>query len=201
MNDSGTVDTVRLTHAVFCPSNQLMQVPMRLFLLALLLLITAPHATAQFVTPEEVLNESADAINREDFLRAARTMHPEALEELRQAFVNLEELLGPEDLGLLPEGDSFTFKTPEEVYEVAWMILLMDVPEGTTLQTRFDYLGYVEEGDQVHAVARAHTTVGSFESSSLEVITMKQHEDGWRAMLSGDIESLVQMLRSYVPTE
>ena len=81
------------------------------------------------------------------------------------------------------------------------MLILMEIPDGTSFQARFDYLGYVEEGDQIHVVARAHTIIGDHKSSSLQVITMRQHEGGWLAMLSGDIQSFIDLMRTLMVDE
>jgi UDP-N-acetylmuramoylalanine--D-glutamate ligase len=56
-------------------------------------------------------------------------------------------------------------------------------------------------GETVHLVARTNFTIGAVSFSKLQVISLKPYQDGWKLLLSGDIEGMVQgmQLRGMVP--
>lgn len=168
---------------------------MRLLLIALFLSIAAPHAVGQFATPQETVAEMFDALNQEDFGRAARTLHPEALADLKRFFVKVETVAPNEEYGL-PEGQSFSTMSPHEIYE--WLLVTFMYAEmreeGVTLRVTYEYMGHEEEGDFIRAEVLTHTTVHGFEMSQTQIITLKRYKDGWFAMLSGDVDVMLRML-------
>lgn len=169
---------------------------MRLLLIATMFLVATPHAFAQFATPMELVDEIFDAMNSQDAQRASRTMHPEALAELKRFFVEVETMVPDESMFELPEGISFSTMSPEEIYE--WLLMTSVFEGEMTMNITYDYLGEEKVGDLLHVLVKTHVTIDDFKMSNEETITMKQHEGGWLAMLSGDIETYLAMMRAFI---
>ena len=169
---------------------------MHFLLIAVLLFVAVPHGSAQFATPEALVEEIFDAMNAQDARRSVRTMHPEALTELKRFFVEVEAMFPDEVLYDLPEGQSFSVMSPEEIYE--WLLVTSVYDDEISMRVTYDFLGSEKDGDLLYVRVMTHVAIEDFKLSNEETITMQHYEGGWLALSSGDIESYIEMMRTFL---
>lgn len=171
-------------------------------LLFLVALVLAPAVLAQD-TPEAVATRMFEAMRAGDFDAVAAETHPDAQRGIHEFALMLAErdttgvFMGmffdegtPEALRALP---------PEQAYARfigAAMRLQPAVMEA--MQTmRTTMLGTLYEGDSLaHVVQRNATTVQGFPMTKMEVISLKRTENGWEALLKGDIAAMTEIIRA-----
>jgi hypothetical protein len=174
--------------------------------LAVVLLAAGAQAQSPATTPESVAREYFAAMRAADWQRAARLMHPDALGEFKGFFRALaatdsaSELLGAffgvrtaAELDALPPG---------EVYARMLGSMARLSPEMrdamSTLQA--DVVGQVPEGPgTAHVVYRMRVGVQDVSVSKVEVLSLRRSGGGWLALLTGDLQGMMQSLSRAAP--
>lgn len=184
--------------------------PSRISLLcANLLLLAFPMLSlAQSNTPEAAAQEYYDALYASDWDRLAKSMHPDALQEV----VALMEQLAATNKGTRESMEEdfrsfFSLDTldrvdPHTVYAAFSQVLMSKPLLNAMMQgSSVEALGSVKEGDSVaHVVTRMRVTLddGETYSQTIEVQSMKLHNGQWLALLGDEYESLKSTLAMFM---
>ena len=181
--------------------------PSRLLCICVLLVLTIPAAVAQdtappsYPTPESVATAMYEAYGASDFERAATLMHPDALADLQNMLVAVakdEPGMGQVFTGV-ESAEALAALSPEEVYtRFIGSILKIQPDMADILGTmEAEVVGHVAEGDSLaHVLSRSTMSTSGATVTQMQVVTVRQYDDGWRALLSGDISSFAQMIRA-----
>lgn len=161
--------------------------------------------TAQ--SPEDAAREYFAVTRQGDWRQAAELMHTEALEELRSFFHTLVEVDNTGEVATMlfnvRSADEFAALSSTEVY--ARLITGMGalVPGMTEMMTSFDgqVLGSVPEGDVVHVVYRMNATAQGARFSQVQVASFRKSGDRWMALLTGDLQGLIDSLSQSMEPE
>lgn len=151
-------------------------------------------------TPEDAARQYFAVTRQGDWRQAATLMHPEALEEFRSFFQKLVELETSGEVATL----FFNVRTPEEFAELsdvevyARLVSAMSTlsPEMIELMTSLDaeIIGSVAEGDTAHVVYRMNASAQGVRISQIQVASFRKSGDRWMALLTGDLQGLVEGL-------
>jgi len=159
-------------------------------------------------SPSDVVNAAFGALFQLDIENYAGYMHPEALSRLKAMLwpavvakptgdtANTASAL-VQLLALEVVDDAPVDISPPEFF-VKLMSALMrispDLRESMKL-SKHEVLGEVAENDSlVHCVLRVSVTEGEKTGTKVELITVKRSEDGWKLMLSTDLEAAAARL-------
>lgn len=142
-----------------------------------------------------------EAYGASDFERAATLMHPDALADLQNMLVVVakdEPGMGRVFTGA-ESAEALAALSPEEVYtRFIGSILKIQPDMADILGTmEAEVVGHVAEGDSLaHVLSRSTMSTSGATVTQMQVVTVRQYDDGWRALLSGDISSFAQMIRA-----
>jgi len=152
--------------------------------------------------PEPVFDRFMEKMRAGDWNGCAVLMHPEALTEFTEIFSAIVQ----QDASGEAAKHFFGVEKPEQVTalspEVAFARLLgsiMDSQAGMREalgSATAKVIGTVPEDAVVHVVYRLTMTVQGATISKIAVAPFKKHDGVWRALLSGEMEGIVQALRS-----
>jgi len=59
---------------------------------------------------------------------------------------------------------------------------------------KVNIIGSIPEGDMLHIMVRTVASVGEMSIEKMEVLSLKKHGDGWKIILSGKMEGMLQKL-------
>jgi len=144
------------------------------------------------------------AMQSSDWPLVASYMHPDALSDFKSAFRELSEMDPSGDAleGLFGVGDPEAFEAtaPADIFS-AFMGNIMGAMTGLDALlsgTRTEFIGTVDEGglDVTHLVYRLHMDLDGVVMSEVEVMPLRRHEGQWRALLTGEIEGMVALMRA-----
>ncbi|MCA0269037.1 MAG: hypothetical protein LCH53_07450 [Bacteroidetes bacterium] len=172
------------------------------FLLLLVALVLAPSVLAQD-TPEAVATRMFEAMRAGNFDAVAAETHPDAQRSIHDFALMLAER---DTTGIFmgmffDEGTPGALRElpPEQAYaRFIGAALRLQPAVMEALQTmRATILGTVYEGDSLaHVVQRSVTTVQGVSMTKMEVVSFKRAENGWKALLKGDIAAMTELIRT-----
>ena len=171
-----------------------------LFNVLLLSLLLASPAVQASDTPESVARAYIAAINANGMEAGADFFHPDEQKRLKDMLQPVYDAI-PEDDPAHGMGNVLRKMQADEFARRMMRLSEAQLDGARVVVDRLDILGSVAEGETVHLVARTNFTIGAVSFSKLQVISLKPYQDGWKLMLSGDIEGMVQgmQLRGMVP--
>ena len=158
-------------------------------------------------TPEEAARQSLQALQDDRLARFAELLHPEALTRFRASMMevieaaaasgNTEEVLELFDrIKTVKHLQQLTDAQFLESYYVG-VGKIRSGPQQLLREAKIEVLGQVEEGpDLAHVIYRL--TVPREEDAPLQklsVMSLKRVKDGWRTLLSEDVERVVERLK------
>lgn len=152
--------------------------------------------------PEATFQQFMAAMREGDFEAFSKLMHPEALATFHETFSGLAELDDSgEALGTFFGVESFEeleALSPEESFE-SLMKALTEMTSGMKAMfetARAKVLGSVPEGDTIHVVYRMTMNIEGTSISKIAVAPFKKNGDEWRALLTGDMEGIIQAIQA-----
>lgn len=178
--------------------------------LSLLLLATftsLPALATESVeeSPKAVAERLSATLKKGDWEAYSNLMHPDALTRFRNMFAPLAEL--PEAQEVLSslfgvdEPEEFPKLTDRQVFVRLMANLEENVPGfGEAMRNlEMTVIGQVPEGKELmHVVFRSDTAVDKLTVTSTDVLTLRRTPQGWRALLTANIEGLAEQLLSSV---
>lgn len=175
----------------------------RIFIAFVLIFFCAVFANAQTQTetPEQFTERYIAATKVGDWAGVAQMLHPEAREQFKKMF---SDLVADDKIGAVIRG-FFKVKTkqeydalsPDAVFVRLMQTLSSNEPVFSKAleNSRIKIIGHIkEEPDLVYVVYRTETNVEGASFSQLDVMQLRKHQESWRALLTGNIENLTQML-------
>lgn len=149
----------------------------------------------------QAFEEYMAAMKANDWGACSRMMHAEALDEFHRVFTALaraDESGGVAEMFFGVEGaDEVEAMSSEVAFERVMVGMITSQPGMDQLFREADYtlLGTVREGDVVHVVYRMHIGMEGSRISKIAVAPFKPEGDGWAALLTGDLEGMIQQLK------
>ncbi len=174
-------------------------------ILLLATVITLPALAAEGVdeSPTAVAGRLSSTLKKGDWEAYSRLMHPDALSRLKNMFAPLAELPDAEEvfpsLFGVKGAEEFRKLTDREVFVRLMSNLEESVPGfGEAVRNlEMTVIGQVPEGKELmHVVFRSNTAVDKLTVSSTDVMTLRRTPEGWRALLTANIEGLAEQLLS-----
>ena len=159
-------------------------------------------------SPKAVAERLSATLKKGDWEGYAQLMHPDALIRFRNMFAPLAELPDAQEaLSALfgVEGpEQFRKLTDREVFTRLMANLEESVPGfGEAVRNlEMTVVGQVPEGKELmHVVYRSDTAVDKLTVSSTNVLTLRSTPQGWRVLLTANIEGLAEQLLSSLDTK
>lgn len=174
-------------------------------ILLLATVITLPALAAEGVdeSPTAVAGRLSSTLKKGDWEAYSRLMHPDALSRLKNMFAPLAELPDAEEVFSALFGvkgaEEFRKLKDREVFVRLMSGLEESVPGfGEAVRNlEMTVIGQVPEGKELmHVVFRSNTAVDKLTVSSTDVMTLRRTPEGWRALLTANIEGLAEQLLS-----
>lgn len=172
--------------------------------------ISLPALAAESVeeSPAAVAQRLSATLKKGDWEAYSQLMHPDALTRFRNMFAPLAEMPEAQE-ALLPlfdvEGaEEFRKLTDREVFVRLMANLEENVPGfGEAMRNlEMTVVGQVPEGKELmHVVFRSDTAVDKLTVTSTDVLTLRRTPQGWRALLTANIEGLAEQLLSSIGAE
>jgi len=166
------------------------------------LLLTSTGATAQIgSTPESTALAYMEASRQGDWQAAAALMHPDALRDVRdfvETLLQMPEGAALSDLLFEGKSSDAVAVLPDADYFAAFLALAMSEVAMEELMSSAEsaIVGTVMEGDTAHLVVRITMSADGFAFSQMEVQSFRRHEGQWRALLQGDLSTMIAGLRA-----
>jgi hypothetical protein len=187
------------TICLSCPCS-----PARLMCWALAISLTPrPAALGQTAaaTPEAATTGYMAAVSRGDWIGAAKRMHPEALQKLKQMIQPIFSVPGSEAgtkaiFGISKPVD-YDRMTGEQVFERLMRFMLRQSPELASAMrgAQNTVIGHVTEGTELaHVVYRMTVSVNEISVTQTGVVSLKKSGEEWRVLLTGEMEGLAAAL-------
>ena len=159
-------------------------------------------------TPAEVAHHYFELLHAQEWIAAAGLFDADSLAEFRELmkWINDPEWGGELD-GLRatffgPEADSESVATlsDEEYFAQFFQGIMQQIAAlGGFDFKKLEVLGSLPEGDDVvHVVTRNQLAMGEIEMEAMEVLSLRQTEQGWKILLSGKLKGLPQQLKATV---
>lgn len=164
--------------------------------LALLLAASAFSQTPE--TPEVIAKSYFAAMQAGNWDKCAGLLHPEALSSMKRTFATI--LKADESGGAakaifgLKSNAEFDELNGAAIFERLMNFISGAVPDMKTAlaASTTTILGKVNEGtDLVHIVYRSQIKMAGAEASEVEIISFKKSGTTWRALLTADMEEMV----------
>jgi len=150
--------------------------------------------------PEDFLKESLRAIQEQDYVSFVQLLHPDAISQFTK-LINLLRSAELEDERLF---SLFSVNTLDEFNSTSDTVLIANFLRYTLAHSSKNesptisdptIIGKVNEGDDIiHIVYRNSITANSITISKVQVESLKQSKYGWRLLLKGDLESVLETL-------
>ena len=166
---------------------------------------TASSSTDQSL--EEAMGKMVSAMGAGDWDAFAELMHPEALEEFHRSFSSaatheeMKELVSV--FFEVEDSEGLALLSPQEAFARFMRSMIAQQPSFGQLLAGSEatYLGSVEEGDLVHAVYRLSMTASGVGLSQVSTAPFKYDGTRWRALLSGPMEQMIEVILAELPEE
>lgn len=164
--------------------------------LALLLADSAFSQTSE--SPESVAKAYFAGMQTSNWDKCASLIHTEALGSMKRTFaaiIKADESGGAaKTIFGLKSNDEFAQLSEATVFERLMNFITGAVPEmkSALASSTTTILGKVNEGtDMVHVVYRSQIKMAGAEASEVEIISFKKQGVTWRALLTADMEEMV----------
>ncbi|MBS1788964.1 MAG: hypothetical protein JST85_14635 [Acidobacteria bacterium] len=166
--------------------------------LPLAFLLTVSTVSQVPESPETVAKSYFTAMQAGNWDKCAGLLHPEALSSMKRLFATI--LKADESGGAaktifgLKSNAEFDELTGAAIFERLMNFISGAVPDMKTAlaSSTTTILGKVSEGtDLVHIVYRSQIKMSGAEASEVEIISFKKSGSTWRALLTADMEELV----------
>lgn len=163
-------------------------------LLLLSLFFSSPAVQASD-SPESVTRAYIAAINTGGMEASVDFFHPDELKRLKDMLLPVYDAI-PEDDPAHGMGKVARSMSTEEFARRIMRLSEAQLDGNRVLVDRLDILGSVTEGETVHLVARTNFSIAKVGFSKLQVVSLKPYQGGWKLLLSGDIEGMVQAMQA-----
>lgn len=172
-------------------------------LLSLILLACPLMAFAE--TPEERAELYFADVQRLDFDAAVGHYDPDGLREFREEFSFYKELPAQQQAQFIQtffgpmETVESVRKLSDQAFFAAIFKFVMRQAEaaGGLNFDELEILGGVPEGDDVrHLVTRNRVSVGEIQVEAMEVVSLKQHGEEWRILMSGKLKGMADQMKA-----
>jgi len=136
-----------------------------------------------------------------DWEGSAALMHPDALAEMHEAFVGLARVDTSGEVAQvffgLETAEQVEALTPPQVFAslMEGMVALKPGMDQMFRDSTYQVIGTVPEGDVVHVLYRLEMHSNGGRISKLAVSPFRQHDGEWMALLTGELEGLLQALK------
>ena len=178
---------------------------MRLLLLAFASFLFAVAPALADNTPSEAAKAYYETMKAKDYNGAAKLFDPEALKSFRGMLDFLTDLPDEEGAEVLVAffGEGATKESVKKLSDSEFFasffkgVMAQAEEEGGVDFGEVKVLGEVPEGpDVVHVVTRSKMGVGDLKIESMEVISFKKTEAGWKALLNGEMTGMAGQLKA-----
>ena len=174
-------------------------------LLILLSLASVNLYAADAESPEDVARRALQALKQDRLDDFAALMHPEALARAKTLLLSIVRAAAKEGAEKEVLGLFRGVETPEQLEKLndveffvsfyggltSMLPQMKELLEGAEVRV----IGHVSEGkDVAHVVYRISMTSDGAQITKLTVLSVRKTEQGWRMLLSGDIEGVAKML-------
>ena len=150
--------------------------------------------------PESILKEAIISIQDQDYLGYTKLLHPDAALPLIK-LINILRSAGLDDARVL---GLFGVNTFDELNSAPDSVLVSNFIQYIFIASQEDkslnisepiIIGKINEGiDTVHVVYRYSLTTDNMTITKVQVESLKRSELGWRLLLKGDLESVIELL-------
>jgi hypothetical protein len=164
--------------------------------------------------PEQVAREAYARMQAADWVAAADTFDPAALQRFREMLLPVFDAAGKDQAGKVrgtePTGAFMLWvlfapaTSVEEIKalsdrEVFARIMANTMSLASAKLEGQEVIGSVAEGpDMVHVVTRNVAKVETARMTKVEAITLRRTAQGWRLALTGDLEGLAETLQALI---
>ena len=148
--------------------------------------------------PEAAFKTFVEAARENDWAACSQMMHPEALAEFHRAFTSIARSDESGEVARMffgvESGEDVVKLSPSSSFERVMQAIIAMYPGteeifGTSETT---ILGSVPEGEVIHIVYRVYMEIEGGSVSKIAVASFKRDGDQWRALLTGDMEGMIQ---------
>jgi hypothetical protein len=174
---------------------------LKLSLAVILCLPLAAPARAGQETAEATAKAYFAAMQAGDWAKCASLMHPEALASMKRTFGSI---IGVDKSGNLAKvvfgmksNAEFEQLRDAEVYERLMNFIVQSVPDIKTALagSTATILGQVNEGGElIHVVYRMQFKMQGADVGEVELVSFKKDGANWRALLTSDMEEMIQKI-------
>lgn len=172
----------------------------RSLVFAIILMLVPAVLHSQDDQLQDVTNAYVQSMKAGDFAGMADLMHPASLAEFRLMLVPVLDLPGadeavPQLLGVATVEDARALS--DQGMFAAFMQFVVNQEPGVAeaMNTaEVEILGRVTEAEDIHVVIRTTMTVQEVEMRQLDVVTFRQDNGMWRAVLAGNVTALAQII-------
>jgi hypothetical protein len=174
---------------------------MRWALLAALVM-ALPHAVRAQETPEQVAERYLSSMKARDWAANAALVHPQELDSLKAAFVDVAHsdtsTAGLRALFGVSTARELEALPPAQVYQRFVAATIGEQAEMTQFLSTavFKVLGHVSEGDSTYVVYRVSATGGNGPMSQVTVMTLRRDGAGWKMRLTDELRSTIVALHT-----
>jgi len=164
---------------------------------------TSAAQVAAAATPEALAERYVAAMRQSDWNTVAGLMHPRALATIRNFVKAVASQPGGSDFLTQVFGASSPEKlaalSDQQVFAKFLGTTLGSSPElsAALKSAKAQVLGHIAEGtDSAHVLYRMRMTIGGMEMTKVDVLSAARDGTGWRALLTADIENMIQRMKS-----
>ena len=174
----------------------------KILLILVFAVLTASQALAE--TPESLAMSYFNLLKTRQWDNIGSLYDPGTLQEFRESMSFLGELPDESSSDVLSNffGPGTTRESLKAMTDAQFFSgFLQGVLTQTAQLGQFDFkkidvLGSIAEGDGIrHVVTRTSLEVGDISLESMEVISFKKTEAGWKILLQGKIKGIAQQIR------
>ena len=163
-------------------------------------LILAPCSALAALTPEQFVRQATERVTAGKMSDMVADMHPDELARFRTMFAPLFLETDKEVREAMMVGFLGRTMTAEEFNRIDGATLMRATLD--KMQTTWDHqgikvkihnsqvLGHVMENDIAHVVTRSFVSANDIEVKAMEIISLRPYQDGWKMMLSADMEGI-----------
>ncbi len=178
-------------------------------LLTILVASALLNLAAVAATPEQAAAEYFAAFRKGDLNAVAASMHPDelvsfkatmlpviekgmAIKDPRADLMNLRQIAGADGLeGLKAMTDEAFFAR-----FMGWLFEQNPMLQTSMAGADVTPIGHVREGDKAHVVYRMDMDVLGSRISQVTAISLKQFNDSWRLLLTGEVEGMGRLIEA-----
>ncbi|WP_089728840.1 hypothetical protein [Candidatus Thiosymbion oneisti] len=155
-------------------------------------------------TPEELSKSYFDFMKEDQWDKLVELYDPSALRDMREMlsfFSEVPDEMAPQMLAQFfgPGMTKATLKTMSDTdfFSSFFKGVMAQAEQLGQLEFKqVDILGTVPEGENLrHVLARTHAKLGDMTMETMEVVSFKKTEGGWKILMQGKIKGMAQQLK------